>query len=109
MQKTFTVVAATGQVLALGETVTQIDISNRVDVWVKPVYSPTSTPDAPSVSPAVAAATAGGTDYVHLVAAGEGLELDGGKGIPVGSTNKGRWTHVLIYPIASGDVTISGV
>lgn len=111
MQKTFKGAAGQGYVIDLGEVVTSISIMNRVECAVKPAYADT-VPDSGSAPTSAAIPSVDGTstDYTHLIAAGEELELSANDGQLSKTAEKPvRFNHVLVYFVAAGELSISGV
>lgn len=110
MQKTLKMVAATGYVLDLGETVTYLELTTRADCWVRPAYAD----EIPTTLPTVAVIPGAGltSDYIHLGTAGDSQDWDAGKG---GSNSSGaptlKFNHVLVWSVAGagGELSAAGV
>lgn len=108
MQKTFKGAAGQGYVIDLGETVNSISILNRVECAVKPAYADTLPTDVPT-SAAIPSVAGTSTDYTHMVAAGEELELKATEQLSRTAESQIRFNHVLAYFVADGNLSISGV
>ncbi len=110
MQKTFKGAAGQGYVIDLGETVNNISILNRVECAVRPAYADTVPgPSSAPTSAAIPSVDGTATDYTHMVAAGEELELKATEQLSRTAESQIRFNHVLAYFVAAGELSISGV
>lgn len=101
--KTLAMQVTTGYVVALGQPCAYVQCTTKADCWVKPVYSPNSTPAPPAGTPAPGAGLT--ADWIHLASSGDKLPADWRDG-SAQSQQTDQYTHVLVWAVAAGDLLI---